>query len=124
MRGLWAASLLLCLSAALPAAAVEISIGGNYGNEAGCKYLATNNYEGEDLVALTPKEVQTYVTLCSFVNATTLENGTIVTTVICGHEGEETQTLELMRFTKSSEGDRWGIYDENGTSWGEVSPCR
>jgi hypothetical protein len=117
------ALLLLGLGMALPASAVEIAIGGNYGNEAGCKYLATSNYEGDDLVALTPKDVQTYVTLCSFVTATTLENGTIVTTVICGHEGEETQTLGLMRFTKSFEGDRWGIYDEDGSSWGEVARC-
>jgi len=124
MKGVWWGSLLVCLGAALPAAAVEIDAGGNYGNDAGCKYLATNNYEGEDLVALTPREVQTYVTLCSFVNATTLENGTIVTTVICGHEGDEAQTLELMRFTKSLEGDRWGIYGADGTSWGEVSRCR
>jgi hypothetical protein len=123
MKWLGAASLLACLGAALPAGAVEISIGGNYGNEAGCKYLATNNYEGEDLVALTPKQVQTYVTLCSFVNATTLENGTIVTTVICGHEGEGYETLGLMRFAKVYEQDKWGIYDGDGTSWGEVPRC-
>src|SRR5262245_31622067 len=98
-------SLLFGLGVVAPALAVEIDVGGNYGNESGCKYLATNNYEGEDLITLTPTEVQTYVTLCSFVNATTLENGTIVTTVICGHEGDEEQTLEMMRFTKSSEGD-------------------
>lgn len=112
----------LCLS--FPVRAAEIDIGGNYGNEAGCKYLATNNYEGDDLVVLTPREVQTYATLCSFVTATTIDNGTIVTTVICGHEGEETQTLEMMRFTKHAEADRWGIFDQNGTSWGEVPRCR
>lgn len=112
----------ICLAAA-PAGAVEIAIGGNYGNEAGCKYLADGLYGDDTVVALTPKEVQTAVTLCSFVTATTLENGTIVTTVICGHEGEGTETLGLMRFTKVYEQDKWGIFDGNGDTWGEVPRC-
>lgn len=119
----WFASLML-LAASSAHAQEQIKIGGNYGNEAGCKYLATNNYGDDSVLALTPKEVQTAVTLCSFVTATTLENGTIVASVICGHEGEETQTLGMMRFTKVYEQDRWGIFDANGDTWGEVSPCR
>ncbi|MBX3569767.1 MAG: hypothetical protein KF914_17015 [Rhizobiaceae bacterium] len=117
-------ALVLTGLAAVPAAAAELPIEGNWGNEAGCRILATGNYEGEDLVALTSKEVQTYVTLCSYVAVTPLENGTIVATVICGHEGDAEQTLGLMRFAKSEDGKRWGIYSADGSSWGEVDQCK
>lgn len=118
------ASLAVLLAASSALAEEQIKIGGNYGNEAGCKYLKDGVYGDDNVLALTPKEVQTAVTLCSFVTATTLEGGTIVASVICGHEGEETQTLGLMRFTKVYEQDKWGIFDANGDTWGEVSPCR
>src|SRR5690349_2721264 len=96
----------LALLAVSSAHAEEIKIGGNYGNEAGCKYLKDGVYGDDNVLALTPKEVQTAVTLCSLVTATTLEGGTIVASVICGHEGEETQTLGMMRFTKVYEQDK------------------
>lgn len=123
MRAVGAAIIGLLAGAALPAIAAELPIEGSWGNEAGCRILATGNYEGEDLVALTKTEVQTYVTNCSFVTVTPLENGTIVTTVICGHEGEAEQTLGLMRFSKSEDGKRWGVYAADGGSWGELDRC-
>lgn len=117
------ASLLIGLSCAVPTVAAEINIGGTYGNEAGCRYLADGVYGDDTVLALTPGEVQTAATLCSFVTATTLDNGAIVATVICGHEGEGYETLGLMRFARSGDGLKWGIYDADGNSWGEVPPC-
>lgn len=113
--------LLACL--ATPALAVEIDIGGNFGDEAGCRHLSPGGYVGEEYIALTPKEVGTYATLCTYVTATTLENGTIVTTVLCGHEGTDEQTMGFMRFTRTQDGSKWAIHDQNGTLWGEVPPC-
>ena len=48
--------------------AAELDIPGNYGNEAGCRHAATGDFEGDDLLLLTRRDVSTYAALCSFVH--------------------------------------------------------
>lgn len=112
------------LQAVGPAAAAELDIPGAYGNEAGCRYASTGNFEGDDLLLLTRREVSTFVTLCSFVQVLPAEADNHVITVMCGHEGEETTTLGMLRVQKSWDGvDAYLIFDDNGTMWGKVGRC-
>ena len=116
-----AASVLAVLLAA-PATA-EPKIGGNYGDQAGCRLAATGNIESDDLLLLTPGEVTTYATGCTFVQLMPGGDIDLVATVICGHEGDETITLGLMRIRKEKGRDAFSIYDADGTSWGTVERC-
>lgn len=99
------------------ATAATLDIDGKYGNPAGCKFAATNNAESDDLLLLTPTEVETYVTFCSFVQVLPAGATTRVVTTICGHEGEEMQTIELMRIEKDGNGaDAYTIFSSSGDS--------
>jgi len=84
------------LSIALPLgilSSAELDIPGNYGNEAGCRHAITNDYSEEDLLLLTPRDIGTHVTLCSFVQIFPAEADSKVAIVTCGHEGEAETTL-------------------------------
>jgi len=112
--------------AGLPAAAAsaEPPIAGNYGNPAGCRLAATGDVDIVDLLLLTPKEVSTYATLCSFVQLLPGGEVDIVATVICGHEGDETITLGMLRLRKEDGRDAFTVFNEDGTSWGTAERCR
>ena len=105
-------------------AAAELDIPGNYGNEAGCRHAKTNDYSEEDMLLLTPRDVGTHVTLCSFVQIFAAEADSQVAVVTCGHEGEGETTLGLMRVQKSPDGvDAYLIFDQDGGMWGKVGRC-
>jgi hypothetical protein len=106
------------------AVAGVLDIQGNYGNPAGCKFAASNDIDSDDLLLLTPDEVSTYATGCRFVQAVPAGDKTTVVTVICGHEGEDTQTVELMRIEKDADGvDAYTIFSADGGSWGRAPRC-
>ena len=108
-----------------PATAAELDIPGNYGNEAGCRHSATGNYDEDDMVLLTRREVMTYATGCSFVHLYPAEVDSHVAIVTYGHEGEQLITLGMMRVQKSPDGmDAYLIFDEDGGMWGKVERCR
>lgn len=113
----------LAMQAQQAAAGDPLVIGGNYGNEAGCRTAAGGVADSEDLLMLTPREVGTYATLCSFVQLHPGGDVDLVATVTCGHEGEDLITLGLMRLRKEADRDAFTIYDEQGDSWGTVERC-
>lgn len=104
--------------------AAELDIPGNYGNEAGCRHAVTNDFNEEDMLLLTPRDVGTHVTLCSFIQIFPAEADSQVAIVTCGHEGEAETTLGMMRVQKSPDGmDAYVIFDETGTMWGKAERC-
>jgi hypothetical protein len=114
----------LVMPAPPPAYAAEpLVIAGNYGNEAGCRTAAGGVADSEDLLMLTPREVGTYATLCSFVQLLPGGDVDLVATVTCGHEGEDLITLGMMRLRRETDRDAFTIYDEQGDSWGTVDRC-
>jgi hypothetical protein len=117
----------LAILAALAVAqshAAELDIPGDYGNEAGCRHAKTGNYDEDDMVLLTRREVMTYATGCSFVQIYPAEADGQVAIVTCGHEGEDYTTLGLMRVQKAPDGvDAYLIFDEDGGMWGKVGRC-
>lgn len=114
----------LLLNPAVEASAATLDISGKYGNAAGCKFMATSEI-AEDMVFLTADGWGTSATLCRFVQVVPAGDLTRVTTVICAHEGEETQTIDMLRLEKDQGGaDAWTIYNSAGDNWGNVSRCR
>lgn len=100
-------------------------LSGAYGNANGCKYEATGAYVDDDMVILKPDEYQTYVTLCEFLDVRAARDGSQVVTALCGHEGDEAQTIEFMRFVRDASGkDAFAIFGQAGDLYGEVEPCR
>ena len=124
MAGLRAAIAASGVIAASPVAAAQIEIDGNYGNASGCAFAAGGNDFDDGMFYLTPREVSSYATGCSFLQALRTENGAFVVTVICSHEGEETQTLGLMRIQKAADGsDAYEVFDDDGDLWKKVDRC-
>lgn len=122
---------LALIAALLPAFAGGASaealsgLAGTYGNAAGCRYEATGNYVDEDMVVLKADEYQTYVTLCEFLEVRKARDGSQVVTALCGHEGDEAQTIEFMRIVKDASGkDLYAVFSQAGDLLGEVEPCR
>jgi hypothetical protein len=118
--------LALLLSQAVEVSAASLDAVGKfdkYGNEAGCKFMATSEV-AEDMTFLTAEGWGTYAMLCRFVEVTPAGNLTRVATAICAHEGEETQTIDMLRLEKDPNGaDAWTIYNSAGDDWGKVSRC-
>ena len=115
------------LSALAGSASAEALSGlaGTYGNANGCKYAASGNYVDDDMVLLKAEEYQTYVTLCEFLQVLKAQDASQVVTALCGHEGDETQTIEFMRIVKDASGkDAYAIFAQGGDPHGEVEPCR
>jgi len=123
-------ALLADVAALLPALAGGASaealagLAGTYGNASGCRYAASGNVIEDDMVILKPDEYQTYATLCEFLDVRAARDGSQVVTALCGHEGDEAQTIELMRFARDPSGrDAFAIFGQAGDHYGEVEPC-
>lgn len=122
---------LAIVAAALPALAGGASadalsgLAGTYGNASGCRYQASGNYVDDDMVILKPDEYQTYVTLCEFLDVRKARDGSQVAMALCGHEGDEAQTVEFLRFVRDPSGaDAFAIFGQGGDPYGEVEQCR
>jgi len=104
-------------------AAATIALLGPYGNEAGCRFAATDDFSDDSLLLLTADAVSTFTTSCAFTSVSATERGFAVQ-VLCDHEGEEAQTSGSMRVEKAAGGvDAFEIFDEDGRSWGKVGRC-
>jgi len=112
------------------AAAASIDIGGNYGDEAGCRFAADpDNFIGDAYTVLTPDEFKTSSVACDFVDSAPVwekyGNRIVVVTALCGHEGAEAMTTELLRIEKRSEGaDGYSVYDAQGAEIGGGDRCK
>ena len=104
--------------------AQTISIEGTWGNPNGCKYAKDGLYENDDMMVLKPDGVETYVTLCEWVQVLTASGGTQIATGLCGHEGEDYQTVETYIVEKDqADPALMRIRQSTGEVWGEVRKC-
>ena len=119
-----AAIALLVASPALAHGAPVID--GNWGNEAGCKFAAGGqSRDDESMAVLTAGHYEDYVTHCSFEQV--LEgHGALVVTTLCGHEGEDLITAELLVIRPPADGDgsMLMVTDADGNAWAEVVRCK
>jgi hypothetical protein len=121
----FAAALGVLAMLAGPAAAARLDLAGPYGNAAGCRYLATNVYGDDSVVMLTPDSFETFVTSCEFLQVLAASSGASVVTMLCGHEGDEAQTVEFLRVVKDPNGlDAYDIFAGTGDARGRVERCR
>lgn len=106
------------------ACAGGLVISGTYGNAAGCKYAASHELDGDDLLVLTSQGISSYASHCAFVQVLLHGDKSIVATVLCDNEGEEIRTVGLMRLEKGTDDvDTYDIYDADGSNWGKVGKC-
>ena len=106
------------------AVAASLGLVGNYGDANGCAFAKTKEYSEKEFVLLTPDDVSTAVTLCEFVQVLPHRGGSVIVTAQCGHEGDEEQTIAMLRIQKEPDGvDAYRIYDANGGEWGKVDRC-
>jgi hypothetical protein len=107
-----------------PAGAQQLTLDGVWGNTTGCKYAKDGLYENDDMMVLKPGGIETYVTLCEWVQVATSSNGTQVVTGLCGHEGEGYQTVETYIVEKDhADPTLVRISQSTGDVWGEVRKC-
>lgn len=101
-----------------------LKLDGVWGNATGCKYARDSLYENDDMMMLKPGSVQTYVTLCEWLQVLTASGGTQVATGLCGHEGDEAQTVETYIIENDyADPALIRIRQSNGEVWGEVRKC-
>lgn len=124
------AAVLVGLTAAFVAPAyaersdVRFPVPGNYGDADGCKRVMDRQTSSDAMLYLTPEYVGTYATLCQPLAIWPAGEDTVVAPVICGHEGDETQTVDHVRLVKAPAGrDAYLIFGADGTPWGEVMRC-
>lgn len=124
MRGARAALLLAvtCLPTGLFAQSLQLE--GTWGNPTGCKYAKDGNYENDDMMVLKPQGIETYVTGCEWLQVLNASGGAQVATGICGHEGEDYQTVETYIVEKDQTDPALvRIRQSTGEVWGEVRKC-
>lgn len=117
-------ALLLLLGGLSGVAAQTLAIDGDWGNEAGCRYIKTGDVDGDDHLVLTADRVESYGTGCTWVEVLTAKGGEQVGTGLCGYEGES--SLGVKRFIVLRDGADAGlvrILSKNGEPWGEVRKC-
>ena len=107
-----------------PALSQQLDLKGSYGNVAGCLYLKTNAYGDDSVVMLSADSYETFVTSCEFLQVLTTRSGAKIVTMLCGHEGDEAQTIEFMRVVKDQTwADAYDLFADTGDSRGRVEPC-
>jgi len=114
----------MAASMSVASAAAQLDISGNYGNAAGCAHVAGDQFTNDELFYLTPTEVATYATGCTFLDVWSTDDRGQVAAVMCAHEGGEEITLGMMRFEKDWERpDAVRIFHQNGELWGNLERC-
>jgi hypothetical protein len=116
-------AVVVSLAGCTAAMAQLITLPSDYGNAAGCEYLATGKVDGDTLQFLTERELGGYGGGCSFAIAGADIGDTILVHGICSHEGEETLTSESFIIPPPYEDCHIEILRANGELWGELEPC-
>ena len=109
------------MSGAVSAATLDLT--GTYGSPAGCKYAADGEYGDDSVSVLDAEHYENFVTWCEFVQVAKARDGSSVVTMLCGHEGEDYQTIDTVRIAKATEADAYRIFLHSGELWAEVSRC-
>lgn len=117
------AAALLAFLMACAAHAATLDIQGTYGSPAGCKYAADGEYGDEEVSILDSEHYENFVTWCEFVQVLKARDGSNIVTMLCGHEGDEMQTIEMVRIVKTQEGDAYSMFHASGEPWDSVALC-
>lgn len=108
---------------AFPAGAAELKLDGTWGNEAGCKFAVTQDNSDDSYVLLKADGVQTYGTLCDWVQVFP-GKGAQVAIGLCGYEGEGGLGSETFVIAPDmADPAKLNIYANNGEVWAEVRKC-
>lgn len=118
-----AAVFVTLLASAGVATGATLDLPGNYGSPQGCKYLQDQSLWEEGVTVLTPTHYQDFVTWCDYVQVLQANDGSRIVTMLCGHEGEEEQTIDVVRVTKVDGRDAYGIFHATGGRWAELAAC-
>lgn len=107
------------------AVAATLPLDGSYGNELGCRLARSGEYDPvEGVELLTPTELSTSVTLCSFDSVEPSPNGGHKVSMTCASEGSgpEDNTREKAEISGAPT-TGYTVHFTNGTSWGPLSKC-
>ncbi|RST84507.1 hypothetical protein EJC49_20610 [Aquibium carbonis] len=110
---------------AVAPAADSLWLTGVWGNVPGCAYHKGGSRDDDDsLFVLKSDGLESYVTGCDFLSVQR-GNGASVATALCGHEGEDVLTAELViiRDPWDPEDRTRRVTDAAGNPWAEVEPC-
>lgn len=100
-------------------------LAGVWGNAADCAYREGGSRDDDDsLFLLKPDGLETYVMICDFLSVQS-GRGASVATALCGHEGDDMLTAELViiRDPWDPESRTKQVTDAAGNPWAEVEPC-
>lgn len=123
--GLRATIIGLICAAPLPAAAATLPIEGSYGNELGCQLARSGEYDPvEGVELLTPTEISTSVSLCSFDKVQSAPDGPYRVSMTCAFEGSgpEDNTEETVEIS-GGPASGYTVQFTDGTSWGPLRKC-
>jgi hypothetical protein len=114
----------LIYAAPLTAGAAVLPISGSYGNDLGCELARTGNYNPVDGVyLLTPQELATSVTSCSFDEVTsTADRHRVSMTCASEGSGPEDNTTEKAEIAGSAAAG-YTVRFPDGTEWGPLKRC-
>lgn len=125
MKGGRAAMIGLACAVPLVSHAATLPIDGSYGNDLGCELARTGNYNPVDGVyLLTPKELSTSVTLCSFDVVKPAPGDGHLVSMTCASEGSgpEENSRENAEISGSPQ-TGYTVNFADGTTWGPLSKC-
>ncbi len=105
--------------------AEPLALEGVWGNEAGCAFDSGSTDGSDDSrMVLKATGVETYATLCEWVQVATSSDGAQVATGLCGHEGEGYRTVDVYIIERDmADSGLVRISAHNGEPWGEVRKC-
>jgi hypothetical protein len=126
MKGGRAAMIGLACAVPLAAHAAALPIIGNYGNGLGCELALTGNYNPvEGVQLLTPNDLSTAVTLCSFDMVQTEPGDRHHVKMTCASEGSGPEDNTKEEAVISGSAEKGYVVDfSDGSSWGPLSKCR
>jgi hypothetical protein len=115
----------LIFAAPLPANAASLPIDGSYGNDLGCDLARTGSYNPVDGVyLLTPNDLSTAVTLCSFDEVTTAPGDRHHVSMTCASEGSgpEDNSQDKVEISGNNAAG-YTVHFADGSSWGPLKKC-
>lgn len=117
------AALVALLVSAGVAASATLDLPGNYGSPEGCSYLKDQSLWEEGVSVLTPTYYKDFVTWCEYVQVLPASDGSRIVTMLCGHEGDGEQTIDIVRVARAANGDAYGVFSATGELWAELAAC-
>lgn len=105
------------------AAGSTLALDGSWGNAAGCRYALTQDNSDDSYLLLTADGIQTYATLCDWVQVFPGKGGQVAIG-LCGYEGEGGLGSETFVIAPDmADPGLIRIHVSSGEVYGEVRKC-